>query len=79
MPEAAPSKLPGWKLCAIKGPRAELIEQIAAAPDVPPEWKAALIQSVNALPAEIRAVRLDCHCHVLNATVTLTASIAPLY
>jgi len=69
----------GWSLEGLKGPRDEIVEQILATAFVPPEWQAALVASINSLPDNIRAIRVDAHCHDLGAQLNFTASLTPMY
>jgi hypothetical protein len=66
-----------WSLRDIRGARADILTEIAAS-QIPAEWRAAIVADINALPATVKYVRLDCHWHqsAMGKTV-LHLDIAP--
>lgn len=54
-------KKKNWSIRSLTGGRAAVVSGIEANGDVPPSFKAALIDLVNAIPAEFNGAVVDAH------------------
>ncbi len=60
-----------WSIHELRGKRENVINEIQAMQDVPDEWKAALLVTINGFMPEFNGVRVDAHAQEMQSRVPL--------
>lgn len=80
MPEVRKEERPAgwWDLRDLSGTLEGVSRAVAAAPEVPGHWKAAILEELKArCGTEFNFVWLDAHCHVEKGNAVLHVHVTP--